>query len=123
MTPPPTIRHKRVIGVYKPPQSHDKIFIERLPNQLNDLYTRYDNALLLSDFKMTPETLKLQDFCDTHDLEDLRVKQMLLRLPSCKNSACVSKDKSLEILRRNKLKSSFKPATLCKKDPDTCIFL
>ena len=34
------------------------MFIERLPNQLNDLYTSYD-ALLLRDFKMIPEDLKL----------------------------------------------------------------
>ena len=58
LTPPPTIRHKRVICIYKPPQSYDKMFIERLPNQLNDLYTSYD-ALLLRDFKMIPEDLKL----------------------------------------------------------------
>ena len=54
-----------VIGIYKPPQSCSKMFIERLSNQLNNLYTSYDNILLLS------EDLKLQVFCDAHDLENL----------------------------------------------------
>ena len=54
-----------VIGIYKPPQSCSKMFIERLSNQLNNLYTSYDNILLLS------ENLKLQVFCDAHDLENL----------------------------------------------------
>ena len=44
-----------VIGIYKPPQSCSKMFIEKLSNQLNDLYTIYDNILLLGDFNMTPE--------------------------------------------------------------------
>ena len=57
--------------MYKPPQSCDKMFIERLSNQLNDLHAIYDNILLLGDFNMTSEDLKLQDFCDTHDLENL----------------------------------------------------
>ena len=65
-----------VIGIYKPPQSRGKLFIERLSNQLNDLCTNYD-ILLLYDFNMTPEELKLQDFCYTHDLENL-IKQ-----PTC----------------------------------------
>ena len=47
------------------------MFIEKLSNQLNDLQTSYDNILLLGDFNMTPENLKLQVFCDTHDLENL----------------------------------------------------
>ena len=47
------------------------MFIERLSNQLNDLHTSYDKILLLDDFNMIPEDLKLQDFCDTHDLENL----------------------------------------------------
>ena len=59
-----------VIGIYKPSQSCSKMFIEKLSNQLNDLHTNYD-ILLLGDFNMTPEDLKLQVFCDTHDLENL----------------------------------------------------
>ena len=47
------------------------MFIERLSRQLNDLHAIHDNILLLGDFNMTPEDLKLQDFCDTHDLENL----------------------------------------------------
>ena len=39
-----------VIGIYKPPQSCGKMFIERLSNQLNDLHTNYDKILLLFDF-------------------------------------------------------------------------
>ena len=58
-----------VIGIYKP-QSCGKMFIERLSNQLNDLHTSYD-ILLPGDFNMTPEDLKLQNFCDTHGLENL----------------------------------------------------
>ena len=54
-----------VIGIYKPPQSCGKMFIERL---FNDLHTNYDNILLLGDFNMTTEDLKLQGFCYTHDL-------------------------------------------------------
>ena len=42
-----------------------------MPNQLNDLQTNYDNILLLGDFKMTSEYLKLKDFCDAHDFENL----------------------------------------------------
>ena len=53
------------------------MFIERLSNQLNDLHTSYDNILLLGDFNMSLEDLKLQDFCDTHDLENL------IREPTC----------------------------------------
>ena len=60
-----------VLGIYKPPQSSGKICIERLSNQLNDLHTSYDNISLLSDFNMALEDLKLQDFCDTHELENL----------------------------------------------------
>ena len=41
------------------------MFIEQLPNQFNDLYTSCDKILLIRDFNMTPESLKLQDFCDT----------------------------------------------------------
>ena len=48
-----------VIGIYKPPQSCSKMFIEKLSNQLNDLHTSYDNILLLGDFNMTPEDLTL----------------------------------------------------------------
>ena len=61
------------IGIYKHPQSCGKMFIERLSNQLNDLHKTYDNILflLLGDLNMTPENLKLQDFCDTYDLQNL----------------------------------------------------
>ena len=62
------------------------MFLERLSNQLNDLHTSYDNILLLGDFNMTPEDLKLQDFCDTHDLENL------IKKPTCfkrKDPTCV----------------------------------
>ena len=59
-----------VIGIYKLPQPCSKMFIEKSSNQLNDLHTSYD-ILLLGDFNMTPEDLKLQVFCDTHDLENL----------------------------------------------------
>ena len=59
-----------VIDIYKPPQLCGKMFTERLYNQLNDLHTSYD-ILLLGDYNMTPEDLKLQHFCDTHDLENL----------------------------------------------------
>ena len=51
-----------VIAIFKPSQSCGKIFIERLSNQLNGLHTSYDNILLLGDFNITPEDLKLQDF-------------------------------------------------------------
>ena len=73
------------IGIYKPPQSCGKIFIERLFNQLNDLHTSYDNISLLGDFNMTPENLKLQDSCDTHDLENLIKKATCLKgkSPTC----------------------------------------
>ena len=74
-----------VIGIYKPPQSCSKMFIEKLSNQLNDLHTNYD-ILLLGDFNMTPEDLKLQVFCDTHDLENL------IKEPTCfkgKNPSCI----------------------------------
>ena len=43
-----------VIGIYKPPQSCGKMFIEKLSNQLKDLHTSFDNILLLGDFNMTP---------------------------------------------------------------------
>ena len=59
------------IGIYKPPQSCSKMFTEKLSNQLNDLHTSYDNILLLGDFNMTAEDLKLQVFCGTHDLKNL----------------------------------------------------
>ena len=75
-----------VIGIYKPPQSRDKMSIERLSNQLNDLHTSYDNNLL-DDFNMTPEDLKLQDFCYTHDLQNL------IKEPTCfkgKNPICIN---------------------------------
>ena len=68
-----------VIGIYKPPQSRAKMFVERLFNHLNDLHTSYDNILLLGDFNMIPEDLKLQDFCDTHDLENLIKEPTCLR--------------------------------------------
>ena len=42
-----------------------------MSTELNDLRTNYNNILFLVDFSMTPEDLKLQDFCDTHDLENL----------------------------------------------------
>ena len=42
----------------------------KLFNQLIDLHTVHYNILLLSDFNMTPESLKLQDLCDIHDLEN-----------------------------------------------------
>ena len=54
-----------VIGIYKPPQSCGKMFIERLSNQLNDFLASYDNILLLRDFNMAPEDLKMQDFFGT----------------------------------------------------------
>ena len=75
-----------VIGIYKPPQSCGKMFIERLSNQLNDLHASYENILLLGDFNITPEDLKLRDFCDTHDLENL------IKEPTCfkgKNPTCI----------------------------------
>ena len=75
-----------VISIYKPPQSCGKMFIERLSNQLNDLHTSYENILLLGDFNITPEGLKLRDFRDTHDLENL------IKEPTCfkgKNPTCI----------------------------------
>ena len=75
-----------VMGIYKPPQSCSKMFIEKLSNQLDDIHTSYDNILLLGDFNMTPEDLKLQVFCDTHDLENL------IKEPTCfkgKNPSCI----------------------------------
>ena len=72
-----------VIGIYKPPQSRGKMFIERLSNQF---HTSYDNILALGDFSMTLEDLKLQDFCDTRDLENL------IKEPTCfkgKNPTCI----------------------------------
>ena len=65
-----------VTGIYKPSQSCGKMFIERLSNQHND-HSSYDNILSLGDFKMAPEDLKLQDFCDTQDLENL------IKKPTC----------------------------------------
>ena len=62
------------------------MFIERLSNQHNGLYPSYDNILSLGDFNMAPEDLKLQDFCDTLDLENL------IKEPTCirrKNSSCI----------------------------------
>ena len=62
------------------------MFLERLSTQLNDRYASYDNILLLGDFNMTPEDLKLQVFCDTHDLENL------IKEPTCfkgKNPSCI----------------------------------
>ena len=53
------------------------MFIEQLSNQLNDLDTSYNNILLLGNFNMTPEDLKLQFFCDIHDLENL------IKEPTC----------------------------------------
>ena len=50
------------------------MFIERLFNQLNDFQISYDNILLkllIGDFNMTPEDLKLRDFCDTRGLKNL----------------------------------------------------
>ena len=64
-------------SIYKPPQSCGKMFIEILSNQLNDLHIIYDNILLLGNFNTTPESLKLQDFCDTHGLENL------IKEPTC----------------------------------------
>ena len=75
-----------VIGIYKPPQSCSKMFIEKLSNQLNDLDISSDNILLLSDFNMKPEDLKLQILCDTHDSENL------IKEPTCfkgKNPSCI----------------------------------
>ena len=60
-----------VIGIYEHPHSCGKMCIERLSNQRNDLHKTYDKILLLGDLNMTPENLKLQDFCDTHDLQNL----------------------------------------------------
>lgn len=45
------------------------MFIETLSNQLNNLHTSYDNILVLSDFKMALQDLRLQDYCDTHDVD------------------------------------------------------
>ena len=61
------------------------MFIERLSNQLNDLRTSYD-ILLLGDFNMAPDDLKFQDFCHTHDLENL------IKEPTCfkgKHPTCI----------------------------------
>ena len=66
-----------VIGICKAPQSCGKMFIERLSNQVNDLHTSYHNILLLGDFNLTFEDLQLQDFCDTHNLENL------IKEPTC----------------------------------------
>ena len=57
-----------------------------MSNQRNDLHTSYDNILLLGDFNMTPEDLKLQGFCDTRDIENL------IKEPTCfkgKNPTCI----------------------------------
>ena len=40
------------------------MILVKLFNQLIDLHTGYYNILLLSDFNMTPESLKLQDLSD-----------------------------------------------------------
>ena len=75
-----------VIAIYKPPQPCSKMFIEKLSNHLNDLHTSYDTILLLGDFNMTHENLKLQVFCDTHDIENL------IKEPTCfeeKNPSCI----------------------------------
>ena len=63
------------------------MFIETLSNQLNNLHTSYDNILVLSDFKMALQDLKLQDYCDTHDVENL------IEDPTCfigKNATCIN---------------------------------
>ena len=62
------------------------MFIEILSNRLNNLHTSYDNILVLCDFNLTPQDLELQDFCDTHDLENL------IKEPTCfkgKNPTCI----------------------------------
>ena len=51
--------------------------MEKLSNELKDLHKIYNNILLLGDFNITPEDLKLRNFCDTHDLGNL-IKQ-----PTC----------------------------------------
>ena len=53
------------------------MLIEKFSNQLNDLHASYENIFILVDFNRKPEDLKLQDFCNTHDLENL------IKEPNC----------------------------------------
>ena len=70
------------------------MFIEKLSYQPNDLHTNYDNILLLGDFNMTPEDLKMQDFCDNHDLENI------IKEPTCfKGKNLEKQELSLRVYR------------------------
>ena len=60
-----------VVGIDQPPQPGGEIFLERLFNRFIDLHASYGHILLQGDFNVIPADLKLRDFCDTHDLENL----------------------------------------------------
>ena len=55
-------KHKwLIVGLYKPPNTNETFFTNKLSAALNELSKTYDNLLLLGDFNMTHHNSKLQE--------------------------------------------------------------
>ena len=57
-----------VIGTYKPPSLSNIVFTSKISNIPTFYRSTHDNILLMGDFNMTPNNLKLSELIDDHEL-------------------------------------------------------
>ena len=65
------LRKWLTVGLYKPPNQNNSLFLENMSQNLSRYLNSYENITLLGDFNMSPEDRNLQHFKDTFRLEHL----------------------------------------------------
>ena len=79
------LRKWLLVGLYKPPNQNNSLFLEKMSKNLSIYLDSYENITLLGDFNMTPEDKNLQNFVDCFSLENL------INEPTCfkGNPSCI----------------------------------
>ena len=84
-----TAKNKKwlIIGIYKPPTTNNKIFINSLTNTLSKTSENYEHTILIGDFNMTIENPLLNHFLDIFDLSSLITEPTCFKSDS--NPSCI----------------------------------
>ena len=78
------LRKWLIVGLYKPPNQSNSLFLENMSKNLSRYLGSYENITLLRDFNMTPEDKNLQHFTDAFSLEHLINESTCIKgSPSC----------------------------------------
>ena len=123
-----TAKNKKwlIIGIYKPPTTNNKIFINSLTNTLSKTAETYEHTILIGDFNMTIENPLLNHFLDIFDLSSLITEPTCFKSdsnPSCidliltnsKNHFMKSSTFETGISDFHKLNHYYHETSLCKK--------